>query len=321
MAEFQPIQYQLSVAVNDTTMGLSYAVINGETYFACDTCFVTVNCGDTCTIFAMPTQDYYHFDYWIDGNGDVFSWEPVYMFVMDQDYHLTAIFNKDVYLVNPEIYPEEADKALPAGTYMLTVQGYYRDGIEDAHIRKVLAQQPFLQRAYIFAGTDGSDMETFQETCATMPLMPIHIESGKYPGIGYSLGGMQMPGTYDGQPYSACSQAADDYFAVGLYLNKLVFYITDEDVDNEPDNRHLSFGINKPYDEETTIQDWIVMDNWRLKYYGSELLDADGIKGIESDEIKNVTTASKGIYNMLGQRLQKTQKGVNIVGGKKIIKK
>ena len=108
-------------------------------------------------------------------------------------------------------------------------------------------------------------------------------------------------------------------FAAGL--NKLVFYITDEDVDNEPDNRHLSFGINKPYDEETTIQDWIVMDNWRLKYYGSELLDADGIKGIESDEIKNVTTASKGIYNMLGQRLSKAQKGVNIINGKKIIKK
>ena len=220
-----------------------------------------------------------------------------------------------------EIYPEEADKALPAGTYMLTVQGYYRDGHESVHIQKVLAHQPILQRAYIFAGTDGSDMETFQETCATMPLMPIHIESGKYPGIGYSLGGMQMPGTYDGQPYSACSQAADDYFAVGLYLNKLVFYITDEDVDNEPDNRHLSFGINMPYDEETTIQDWIVMDNWRLKYYGSELLDADGIKGIESDEIKNVTTASKGIYNMLGQRLSKAQKGVNIINGKKIIKK
>ena len=118
MAEFQPIQYQLSVAVNDTTMGLSYAVINGETYFACDTCFVTVNCGDTCTIFAMPTQDYYHFDYWIDGNGDVFSWEPVYMFVMDQDYHLTAIFNKDVYLVNPEIYPEEAGEVSGTGYYV-----------------------------------------------------------------------------------------------------------------------------------------------------------------------------------------------------------
>ena len=48
---------------------------------------------------------------------------------------------------------------------------------------------------------------------------------------------------------------------------------------------------------------------------------ADGIKGIESDEIKTVTTASKGIYNMLGQRLSKAQKGVNIINGKKVIKK
>ena len=74
----------------------------------CDTCFVNVNCGDTCTIIAIPTEDYYHFEYWIDENGDVFSTEEEYTFVMNQDYHLIAIFNKDVYLVNAEIYPEAA---------------------------------------------------------------------------------------------------------------------------------------------------------------------------------------------------------------------
>ena len=151
--------------------------------------------------------------------------------------------------------------------------------------------------------------------------MPIHIESGKYPGIGYYMGGMQMPGTYlddqgfGPQPYSACSQAADDYFGAGLYQNTLVFYIP------EDDPGHISFGVYKAYDENTPGGDWIVMDNWRLKYYGGEMLDPDGIKGIESDEIKTVTTASKGIYNMLGQRLSKAQKGVNIINGKKVIKK
>ena len=60
------------------------------------------------------------------------------------------------------------------------------------------------------------------------------------------------------------------------------------------------------------------MDNWRLEYLGGGEIDPDAIKGIESDEIKKINTASKGIYNMLGQRLQKAQKGVNIVGGKKV---
>ena len=118
IAEFQPVQYQLNVTVNDEAMGQSYAVIDGNTYYGCDSCFVTVNCGDTCTIIAIPTQAYYHFEYWIDGNGDVFSTEATYTFVMDQDYYLTAIFNKNQYLVNPEIYPEEAGEVTGGGYYV-----------------------------------------------------------------------------------------------------------------------------------------------------------------------------------------------------------
>ena len=107
-AQFQAIQYQLSIAVNDTIMGEGFAEIDGEIYFSCDTCFITVNCGDTCTITAIPTEDYYHFDYWLDGNGDIFSLDSVYSFVMDQDYALTAVFSKMMYNVDAEIYPEGA---------------------------------------------------------------------------------------------------------------------------------------------------------------------------------------------------------------------
>ena len=107
-AQFQTAQYQLSVAVNDTVMGDGYAEIGGEIYFSCDTCFITVNCGDTCTITAVPSQEFYHFDHWLDGNGEVFTTEAVYTFVMDQDYALTAVFSKSMFNVNPEIYPEEA---------------------------------------------------------------------------------------------------------------------------------------------------------------------------------------------------------------------
>ena len=108
MAEFQPIQYQLSIAVNDTTMGQAYAEIDGTTYHSCDTCMIAVYCGDSCTIAAIPSQHYYSFENWIDENGEVFSTEAVYTFVMDQNYHLTAVFSKNVYLIAPEIYPEGA---------------------------------------------------------------------------------------------------------------------------------------------------------------------------------------------------------------------
>ena len=211
-----------------------------------------------------------------------------------------------------ELYPVEEDQALPAGTYVLEVQGYYRDGIEDAHVKKYLAGQPISQRALIYAGP-----ELFfdnPDACETMPLMPIHIEANKVPGIGFTYGGLSMPGTYSGQPMSACEQAANEYFQYGLYWNKIPFNIS------EDDPGHITIGINKAYDEETPGGDWIVMDNWRLKYYGTDVEDPDAINGIVSDEINKGTKASKGIYNMLGQRLSKVQKGVNIVGGKKVIK-
>ena len=107
VASFQAIQYQLSIAVNDTVMGEGYAEIDGETYYGCDTCFIMVNCGDSCTIIARPLQEYYHFDYWVNGT-EIFSNEAVYTFVMDQDYALTAIFSKDMFLVDPMITPAGA---------------------------------------------------------------------------------------------------------------------------------------------------------------------------------------------------------------------
>ena len=98
-------------------------------------------------------------------------------------------------------------------------------------------------------------------------------------------------------------------------MNKLVFTIP------EDDNGHISIGLNKEYDENRPVGDWCVMDNWRIKYYGKAEIDPDAIKGITSDEINKTTQIERGIYNMLGQRLSKVQKGVNIINGKKVIKK
>ena len=211
------------------------------------------------------------------------------------------------------IQPKEGEAALPAGTYVLMVQGYYRDGIEAAHLKKVANKQSVNQPALMFAGA--SDDVSGAET---MPLMPIHIEANKVPGIGVSYGGMQVPGTYDGQPKAATLQAGEEYFPCGLYWNEVVFTIDETFVNSLNGKRQLCIGVDKAYDENMSPSDWTVIDNWRLKYYGNGDIDPDAIRGIESDEINKTTVASKGIYNMLGQRLSKAQKGVNIIGGKKV---
>lgn len=246
-------------------------------------------------------------DAWPRDNGNIFGRGANYSNFAFESY------NSEYFYTTQEMWPEEEDKALPAGTYMLTVQGYYRDGNEQTHLEKVANQEPVAQRALMYA-----DLEAYaignDEPAFSMPLMPIHIEANKVPGIGYSYGGMRVPGTYGGQPMAACAQAAVEYFNYGLYQNKLVFTIP------EDDPGHISIGIYKNYAEDITPGDWIVFDNWRLKYYGKAPIDEDAINDITSDEIKKGQT-EKAIYNLLGQKLTKTQKGINIISGKKVVKK
>ena len=247
-------------------------------------------------------------DDWYFTNGSVWGRGGNHPNFVLESYNTSDFYNYQ------DLWPDEGEDALPAGYYKLMVQGYYRDGIEQAHVEKVLNHEPIAERAYIFAGPEFYGEEDLIN-CQTMPLMPIHIEANKIPGIGYTYGGLSMPGTYSGQPYSACEQAAIDYFKCNLYWNEFIFTIP------EDDPGHVSIGICKPYDEETPGGDWIVMDNWRLKYFGANVDDPDAIKGIVTDEINKTTKVDKNIYNLLGQKLSKVQQGVNIINGKKIIKK
>ena len=59
--------------------------------------------------------------------------------------------------------------------------------------------------------------------------------------------------------------------------------------------------------------DWLIMDNFRLYYYGENSAiqpngDAEGI-----DEAQAVSTVKVEIYTLNGARAQSLQKGVNIV--------
>ena len=61
---------------------------------------------------------------------------------------------------------------------------------------------------------------------------------------------------------------------------------------------------------------YLVIDGAGVKgFYGFEFNDATGINNLNvNDNLNDV------IYNLAGQRLSKMQKGINIVGGKKVLK-
>jgi len=241
---------------------------------------------------------------WIFNNGSVWGRGDDHANFVLESYGKTEFSNYQ------DLWPEEDYLALPAGTYKLMVQGYYRDGNEKAHVEKVIKNEPVAQRAILLVGSDPTD----PSLCTTAPLLPIHYESNMVPGIGYTYGGLSMPGTYNNQPMSACEQAANEYFGCGLYWNEIAFSISEENVG------HLGIGIFKEFDENLEGKgDWIVMDNWRLKYYGGA--DAQEITDGINDVIKTPIQTSKEIFNLSGQKLKKAQKGINIVNGKKYVVK
>lgn len=241
---------------------------------------------------------------WMYANGSIWGRGDNYPNFVLESYNTTSFYN---YM---ELWPAEEADALPAGTYKLMVQGYYRDGKEKAHVEKVLRHEATAQNAFIFAGASFY-AEDDLNACEKIPLMPIHMEANMVPGIGYTYAGMSMPGTYGDEPMSATQQAANEYFPCGLYWNELTFIIPEEE------NGHLSFGICKPTNLDLEGKgDWIVMDNWRLKYCGSNA-DPDGINDVIKTPVQNT---SKVIYNLAGQQLKKAQKGVNIINGKKMLR-
>ncbi len=63
------------------------------------------------------------------------------------------------------------------------------------------------------------------------------------------------------------------------------------------------------------VHQWVIFDNFRLTYYGEKNLTT----GIS--EVNTTAEAANAIYNLQGQKLQKTVKGLNIIGGKKIFVK
>ena len=105
----------------------------------------------------------------------------------------------------------------------------------------------------------------------------------------------------------ACWSAAEQYFQSGIWWNRVAIYV--------PEGEVLTIGAHKDGQE---TGDWLVVDNWRLKYMGAEN-PQDVIDGI-NDVITTPVQGVKTIYNLSGQKLTKAQKGVNIINGRKYLK-
>lgn len=164
-------------------------------------------------------------------------------------------------------------------------------------------------------------------------------------GNGFSLGDGFIRQTIKYLPEGTYKLAADaiaahDVETTGMYLFAFEGDATDIDslgMESFPNVAPLSTKANMPKhfelifkkaDENSdltigglikdTNSNWIALDNFALTYYGkNSALIPTSINAI--DEVKPFV--AEGIYNLAGQKLNALQKGINIVGGKKILVK
>jgi hypothetical protein len=162
------------------------------------------------------------------GNHNIGGWEPDFNFETWND-------------INVKLYQELT--GLPQGKYKLSVQGYYRHGTREQQAEEYKAGTEKTDGAALYA-TNGND-KTFSNY-----LVPITSELDKVPGYGYTSEVGQFPDDRN--------ETVARYFEAGLYKNSIEVEVTDDGT--------LTIGVEKF--DSSTEKDWVVVDNFRLTYYG-----------------------------------------------------
>ena len=199
---------------------------------------------------------------------------------------------------------------LEPGWYVLSANGYYRDGNHQNQVYVVGSGGEALHEAKLFAD--------FEE----VEMMNILDEVDKAPGLGdsrrvslftneegdtwadFADDGEFYVGEFPMWIYQACN-----YFQTGLYKNYVLVEV--------PSDGQLEIGVSK--DREMS-QDWTVVDNFRLTYYGTQKPDADAIETVR-DEIATAKSESR-TYNLQGVQVKgQLQRGIYVKDGKKIVVK
>ncbi len=179
------------------------------------------------------------------------------------------------------------------GWYLLTVQAYFRDGEIDPFVQSVQNENELAEAPVLYYGMD------------EVPLKYINEDADKAPGEGTDTKIGNFPNNMI---------EASKFFENGLYVNSLLLYVGADQLESV-------IGIDEI--EGYRAGSWIVIDNFRLKYYGNGnepvITGVEPIRAIQPKTVQRVDTDA--IYSLTGQKLSRLQKGINIVGGRKIVVK
>lgn len=227
--------------------------------------------------------------------------------------------------LNAEIFGKDYDYyqdiiGLPAGTYEVTVQGFYRAGDASTDYNTWIETPDENNNAYLYAAyINGTDT-----VVSSVPLKRLAAEAeseadGAYLEDGYVYAkNPSEEGAGDGWIVPNNMTTASYEFDKEKYNNKVIVKLGS-------DNATLRIGLKK---EVNLDNNWSIWDNWHINYFGkasSKEADGDAATAISTMEAA-VAPVKVEFFTIDGRKAIRAQKGVilqktTLSNGATIIKK
>ena len=191
---------------------------------------------------------------------------------------------------NAELYNKTFDyyqeyTGLPAGTYEVRVQGFYRAGTAADDYANLSDES--LNNAVLYATTG-------DEVTRATALTRLGAEAQE----GYEMDGYLVVGEFYIVPNTM--DTAGDVFLNDLYKNNSVVTKVGED-------GYLRIGLKKDVE---LASDWTLFDNWEMYYYGTDSQKELSPAGIS--DVNNIPTMKVEFFTLDGRQVSKLQKGITI---------
>ena len=205
--------------------------------------------------------------------------------------------------LNAEIFGKNYDyyqdiEGLPAGTYEVDVQAFYRAGAAATDYESWLENPDLNNNGFLYAAS----ILAGDTAVSSKPIVRLAAEAGSdYVGVDGYVNLKEMTDDDPGLAVPNNMNTAGYEFDAGKYNNSVIVTLAD--------GATLRIGLKKT----TEITDnWTIFDNWQIKYFGansSKTADGDP-SGI------NATLANAAVvefFNLSGARISKPGKGVAVM--------
>lgn len=199
--------------------------------------------------------------------------------------------------------------SLPAGTYLVEVQGYYRAGDSGAADYKVSVSEDAAasQNVFLYAKTNDENQAATPicfEAAGKLTAIPDGATEDNTSNF--------MPDAVSGVTYYVPQTMASAaiWFALKDDAGEPLYYVNSLYI-KVAEGESLTIGVRK---DKGITHDWAIFNGFRLTFFGTNSAhtqtgDALPVEGIPTSEDATVV----GIYSIGGTRLAQPQRGVNIL--------